>query len=87
MESYPDLLSLRSDSESAVTSCKLLLAEDDEAGALYAEAVLRACGCDVRRASDGVHALALDFRIPMPAYAARFSWAASQARSNCIGLT
>ena len=31
--------------------------------------------------------LALEFRIPEPRpYATRFSWAASQARSNCIGL-
>jgi CheY-like chemotaxis protein len=39
-------------------SCRLLLAEDDEAGALYAEVVLRSCGCSVLRVSDGGQALA-----------------------------
>ena len=38
--------------------CRLLLAEDDEANAMYAEAVLRSCGGSVKWVVDGEQALA-----------------------------
>jgi len=38
--------------------CRVLLAEDDEANAIYAEAVLRSCGGSVKWVVDGEQALA-----------------------------
>lgn len=53
--------SVETHSNSSVTrnrgACRLLLAADDEAGALYAEVVLRSCGCSVRRTANGLQAL------------------------------
>lgn len=56
MEPQPKLLR-RQLGDQVDPSCRLLLAEDDEAGALYAELVLRSCGCTVLRVSDGSEAL------------------------------